>query len=490
MKVDFFLLENAAWPVMIVEEAGKIRRANPAALALFGTVLEGEKALLSAIWSGENGQSAAQFLAQPTQPRSGMVSLKFLIKGGATASFAAYVAQGTHDGQKFFTFQLLKEPSGGSIETHSAHKQKLDCALQLARSVSLDFNNALTSILGHSSLVLSKIEPKHPLRGSLVEIEKSASKAAEIANDLAAFSRNEKDVRVQIAGNLNAILQRTVEAFHTPDRAHISWALQLERKLFSSVFDEAKMQQAFIKIIENAVEAIAGSGQISVRTRNLELSEATQDRNVKLIAGTYVCVEFSDTGSGIDAETIPRIFEPFFTTKNKSRHRGLGLAWVYGIVTNHGGGVAVSSQPGDGTSVRLYLPAKSVVVKDVSVDISDFSGTQTILFVDDEDLLLTMGQMILASYGYDVLTANTGQKALDVFAKCGKNIDLMITDLVMPNMSGRELIEKVRRLSPDTRVICSSGYVRAINVEENDSYLQKPFSSKELLRKVKQTLSH
>ncbi len=489
MKSDFFLLEHAPWPVLMVEEAGTIRRANPVALALFGSVIEGERALLTAIWSADNNFSAAQFLAQTAHPPSGLVNLKFSIKGGTTVSFATYLAQGVRDEQKYFTFQLFKESNGGSIETHSAHKQKLDCALQLARSVALDFNNALTSILGHSSLVLSKMEPTHPWRSSLVEIEKSAAKAAEIANDLAAFSRNEKDVRVQIAGNLNAILQRTVEAFRTPDRAQIAWSLQLERKLFSAVFDEAKMQQAFIKVIENAVEAIPKEGRISVQTRNLELSEATQDRNAKLVAGTYVCVEFSDTGSGIDAETIPRIFEPFFTTKNASRHRGLGLAWVYGIVTNHGGGVAVSSEAGHGTSVRIYLPANPVVVKDVSVDIADFSGTQTILFVDDEDLLLTMGQMILSSYGYNVLTANTGQKALDVFSKSRKPIDLLITDLVMPNMSGRELMEKVRHLSPGTRVICSSGYVRATNVEENDTYLQKPFTSQELLRKVKQTLT-
>jgi len=124
-----------------------------------------------------------------------------------------------------------------------------------------------------------------------------------------------------------------------------------------------------------------------------------------------------------------------------------------------------------------------------SVDIADFSGHQTILFVDDEDLLLTMGRMILSSYGYEVMTANSGKKALEIFSKAEKRIDLLITDLVMPNMSGRELIEQVRRISPNTHVICSSGYVRASNADENDGYLQKPFTSQELLRKVKQVLA-
>src|SRR6185503_5218564 len=134
------------------------------------------------------------------------------------------------------------------------HKQKLDCALQLARTVSLDFNNALTSILGHASLLLSKSDADHPWRNSLVEIEKSAAKAAEIANDLANFSRQEKDKTAQQAGNINTLLQRCVDAFRTPENLHIDWIMQLERKLFAATFDEAKMQQAFMKILENAVQ--------------------------------------------------------------------------------------------------------------------------------------------------------------------------------------------------------------------------------------------
>ncbi len=484
----FFLLENAAWPALLVEEAGTIRRANQAAIAVFGSIIEGEHSLLSAIWVSENGSTAEKFLGAAESVRGANV-LKFQIKGGIAASFSTYISSVNREEQKYFVFQFFRELPVGSVEIHTAHKQKLDCALQLARSVSLDFNNALTSILGHSTLLLSKMETTHPWRASLAEIEKSAMKAAEVASDLAAFSRNEKEARVQVAGNLNTILQRTVDAFRPADRAQITWSLQLERKLFSAVFDEAKIQQAFVKILENAVESISGEGRISVQTRNLTLSEPTQDLTAKLGAGTYICVEFSDTGSGINAETLPRIFEPFFTTKNSSRHRGLGLAWVYGIVTNHGGGVAVSSQPGNGTSVRIYLPASQSLVKDSAVDSGDFRGTQTIFLVDDEDLILMMGQMILSSYGYEVLTANAGQKALDIFSKREKPIDLLITDLVMPNMSGRELMEKVREISPATRVLCSSGYVRAGAGDNDDSYLQKPFTSQELLRKVKQVLA-
>jgi two-component system cell cycle sensor histidine kinase/response regulator CckA len=155
-------------------------------------------------------------------------------------------------------------------------------------------------------------------------------------------------------------------------------------------------------------------------------------------------------------------------------------------VTNQGGGVAVSSQPGSGTSVRIYLPADKKLVKDTGLSTADLSGNQTILMVDDEDLLLTMGQTILSAYGYKVITANSGQKAVDIISKGEPQIDLLITDLVMPSMSGRELVEQVRKLAPFTRIICSSGYVRPSSEEqENTSYLQKPFTSNDLLLKVK-----
>jgi CheY-like chemotaxis protein len=368
-----------------------------------------------------------------------------------------------------------------------AQKQKLDCALQLARSVSLDFNNALTSILGHTSLLLSKAEPNHPWRTSLMEVEKSAAKAAEIAGDLAAFSRTEKEPRTQAAGNLNSILHRSVELFQNSQDKQIEWSLQLERKLFAVKFDEAKIQQAFVKVLENALQSFEISGRIAVISRNIALAEATQDRNVRLEPGAYVCVEIVDNGRGIEPDVLPRVFEPFFTTKRG--HRGLGLAWVYGIITNHGGGVAISSQPPSGTSVRLYLSAENRVVKEASINAEDLRGNQTILIVDDESLLLTMGQTVLSAYGYRVLTANNGQDAIAVFSKGDATIDLVLTDLVMPGMSGRELAEQIRQLSPGTRIIYTTGYVWPAGREDETGYIKKPFTSQELLLKVKRALT-
>jgi two-component system, cell cycle sensor histidine kinase and response regulator CckA len=445
---------------------------------------------LSAIWSPENSRTPEQFLAQWDKSPVPAAVIKFRTPTANAAGYRVSIFSLVQENEKCFVFQLFAE-SGAGPDAAPAHSQKLECALQLARTVALDFNNALTSILGHTSLVLSKMEPTHPWRASLIQVEKSAAKAAEIANDLGTFSRQEKEVRAQAAGNLNLLLQRSVEFFRQNTGPEtVSWSLQLDRKLFAAKFDEAKMQQAFMKILENAVEALRERGRITVQTRNIELAQPTQDRNVQLAPGAYVCAEISDNGCGIEPDVLPRVFEPFFTTKRGGNHRGLGLAWVYGIVTNHGGGVAISSQVGVGASVRVYLPAEKKLVRDNGVAADDLTGNQTILIVDDEDLLLTMGQTILSSYGYRVLTANGGQKALDILAQQEKSgpVDLVITDLVMPAMSGRELVEHIRKLSPATRIICTSGYVWPAGQEEDGAYLQKPFTSHELLVKVKQAL--
>ncbi len=495
MKPDLvFGLENAVWPALLVDGGGRILRANEAAVKVFGPALEGDHPSLSAIWSPENGVAAEQFISQWERSPSPAISLKYRVKGGGVASYLTAICAHTSAGQKHFVLQLPQDTSQAAgqksqtSEAGAAHKQKLDCALQLARSVALDFNNALTSILGYTSLLLSKAEPNHPWRRPLLEMEKSAAKAAEIASDLAAFSRQEKESRGQPAGNVNIILQRCAETFQHSQAGNVAWQLQLDRRLCTAKFDEAKIQQAFMRVMENAVESLKGQGRIGVQTRNINLAEPTQDRDTRLAAGSYVCAEITDNGCGIEPDLLSRIFEPFFTTK-KGSHRGLGLAWVYGIVTNHGGGVAVSSTPGVGTSVRVYLPAEKAVVRDNSAFTDDLTGHQTLLMVDDEDLLLTMGEMILSGYGYKVLTANTGQKALEIISKSVGPIDLLITDLIMPAMSGRELVEQVRRLSPATRIMCTSGYVWPSQQHEAAAYLQKPFTSQELLIRVKEVLA-
>jgi two-component system, cell cycle sensor histidine kinase and response regulator CckA len=501
-----FALENANWPALLVDASGGIRAASQGAKSVFGEEIAGQS-LSESIWTKENPRSAEELLGSFEESSGGSYELKLKMADGSIATYQTQICTMPSDNGEAFLLQMFNSPAAApvltspvkTIEGHNtsitvvdagvAQKQKLDCAMQLIRTVALDFNNALTSILGHASLLLAKSEQKSPIRSSLVEIEKSAQRAAEIASDLAGFSRHEKDTKAQTSGNLNEVLRRTVEIFKERQPETIHWKLDLQNRPFGAKFDEAKMQQAFIKILENAVQAMDNFGTVYISTRNQEISEPLKDGNARLAPGAYICVEIADTGKGIPEDILPRIFEPFFTTKKDSGHRGLGLAWVYGIVTNHAGSVAVKSEVGKGTSVRVYLPAHKKVVSDKTTNLDDLSGNQTILMIDDEDLLLTMGEMVLSSFGYKVLTANSGAKALEIFAAKSQEIDLVITDLVMPQMSGRELIERLRRHSPQVKVICASGFVRPPSTEEEENYLQKPFASQDLLRKVKHVLS-
>lgn len=489
--VDFSVLEAAAWPVLLVNGAAVVRNANSAGRTFFGEKIATPAAQLAVFWTSENELTPGAFIARVREAKAFNTTLRMRGKGLTITPFAAAACVQGDD----ILLQLLPvngtarpaEAKQHSVEVNLAQKQKLDCALQLTRTVALDFNNTLTAILGHATHVLSSSPADHPWRLSLTEIEKAAERAAEVANQLAAFSSEQKDMMAQTTGNINHLLRRTTELFQTPQNAGIAWAQDFETRVFTVNYDEAKMQQAFVKILENAVQAIGPNGRVGVQTRNVELTAPTQDRTAHLAPGAYVCVEITDNGCGIEPAVLPRVFEPFFTTKYG--HRGLGLAWLYGIVTNHGGGVAISSQLGQGTSVRVYLPAVRKVVEEKVLGDSDLFGKETILIVDDEEMVLTMAEMVLKSRGYRVYTASSGEKGLEVLTNTKSLIDLLITDMVMPKMNGRELIEKVRVVSPATHIMCATACTRSMHMESKLDFLTKPFTAQDLLRKVREALA-
>ena len=491
-------LENAPWPALLVRSDAAIVAGNAAAKSFFGALLAGHSPHLDPLWPAENGCAAADFFLIWEGLPAVCSELKFRAAGGSLKAFSTVITAGAGEGGGSFLLQLFSPEEiplppkkiMPTVTGDAALKQKLDCALQLARTVSLDLNNALTGVLAHASLLLGKAEPGHPWRHSLLEVEKSTVRAAEISAELATFSRPDKTPRQTPPGNLNLIVTRCADFFRNAHGRPFDWRLAQEPALFGARFDEAKLQQALTKIFENAVESFAAGkgGLISVETCNVELSAPSQDRNVSLAAGNYVCVGVTDTGGGMAEEILTRVFEPFFTTKPPP-HRGLGMALVYGIITNHGGGVAMSSLPGQGTSVRVYLPAeKNFVHAAVGLD-KDLHGSGTILVVDDESLVLTMAETILSDFGYKVLTANSGPNALALLAQPGVKVDLVITDLVMPGMGGRELVDRIRQATSRLPVLCMSGYVLSGAEPADADSLQKPFTSRQLLSKVKAALS-
>jgi signal transduction histidine kinase len=495
MKPDLvFGFENAGWPAVLTDRSGNIVRCNKAATQTFGPPMA-PGAKLAGLWSPANTVTAEAFLDRwERQPAASSV-LK-LIARGITIPYTVVVCALQQEQDLYFILQFFPDIGGGIGGAESPpqdatlQKQKLEVAIKLARSVALDFKNALSGVLGHSSLLLMQAQPDHPWRKSLVEIEKAVAKGAEAAASLGSFSRaeRERDPAAQGGSNLNLLLQHTADALGAAaaDRS-VQWEFQFERKLFAARFDEAKVQQAFTKILENAIEAMPRGGRVRISTRNLDLSQPTQDRAAKLAAGAYVCGEIMDTGTGIEPAILPRIFEPFFTTKSGGKHRGLGLPWVYGVITNLGGAVAVSSDHGSGTSVRVYLPADKQLLADTAHYVEEFKGTETILIVDDEEIIVGMGQTVLTAYGYKVLATSSAKKAVEMLARPEPKIDLLITDLVMPGMSGTELVEHAQKLRPSMPILMMSG---ALSGSEHSSraYLPKPFTSQQLLEKVRTIL--
>lgn len=499
MKFDAVLpFEGAGWPVLWLNLNGVLRRINAAAGRVFGLPPDHHQILISTLWPPQAGETVESFLGGLNRLCPSSMPLTLRTKRGVPVTFHVLFSEFKLEEGREFLLQCFKpgefgakaaapHPPSQVSEAAVLQKQKLDCAMHLARSVAMDFNNALTPILGHTSLVLSQMDATHSWRNALIEIEKAAEKAAEVAQDLADFSRQEKDLRVVSQGNLNDVLRRTMSLFQSPGaRTQIHWESEFEPRPYTVSFDEAKIQQALVRLLENSVQSFTGPGTIRVESKNVEFREPGMNGSSQVPPGYYLRILVTDTGPGISPEALPRVFEPFFSTK--PNHRGLGLAWVYGIVTNHGGSVGVRSEGGAGTAVEILLPAQNKIVRDANLKLDDLFGVQTILVVDDEEMLLTMAEMILPAFGYRVLTASSGPKALEILQNNLGQIDLVLSDVVMPQMSGRELVEKIRKLAPEIRVVCMSGYLRP-QTETGELYLQKPFTSQNLLRKVKEALS-
>ena len=345
MKSDIvYGLVSASWPAILMDESGAVHNVNPVAVRTLGPTMADGTGTLQALWLSENQGTAAELLARCGGQAVVNLPLRLLGKNRAQLSYQASICTIQDEGKKYFLFQLFPEAPAGtpatapapataspapvaaaaagdnknpSAEANLAHKQKLDCALQLARTVSLDFNNALTIILGHTSLLLSKADPNNPWRNSLLEMEKSAAKAAEIANDLAAFSRQEKEVKTQATGNLNQLLQRNVDAFRgTKLNKEVAWTMQLERKLYQAKFDEAKLQQAFVEIMQNAIEALGASGRIIITTKNIDLTEPTQDRNVRNSPRGLMCARRFRTAGVASKRKFCRAFSSRFLRRS------------------------------------------------------------------------------------------------------------------------------------------------------------------------------
>jgi len=371
--------------------------------------------------------------------------------------------------------------------------QKLEVIGQLAGGVAHDFNNMLTAIIGYTDLSLRRVGLENPIRRNLEETKKAAERAASLVRQLLAFSR--KQILEPKVLDLNDVVKDMQKMLTRLIGENIQLATTLEAELGSVKADPNQVEQIIMNLVVNARDAMPRGGRVTIETANITID----DQSVKhLKPGEYVMLAVCDTGSGMDQETQRRIFEPFFTTKAVGKGTGLGLSTVYGIVKQSGGYIWVNSEPGMGTMFKVYLPriddATTVTDEKLAPETTALRGSETILLVEDEDVVRGLTRKILMQAGYNVLDAKGGEEALRVCRVYAGPIDLLLTDVVMPEISGKEVADRLAELRPAIRVLFMSGYTDEAIVQHrvldaNVEFIQKPFTWIGLTRKVRDVLN-
>lgn len=382
------------------------------------------------------------------------------------------------------------------LEAQLLQAQKMDAIGQLAGGVAHDFNNLLMVISSYAELSLDSLTPEHPLHQKLSEILKASHRAADLTRQLLAFSR--KQIQSLQSLDLNIVVQELERMLPRLIGEHIQVSLKTDKELGRIQADPVQMEQIIINLATNARDAMRSGGKLLIETSNIHLDEGYVHRRPMVPPGDYVLLSVSDSGEGIAPEHLSHIFEPFFTTKKEGEGTGLGLATVYGIVKQSGGFIWVYSEPGLGTTFKIYFPrlrapgekkAEASRAQDEAP-----RGSETILVVEDEDAVRRPACEFLTSCGYNIIEAKDGKEALSAAKNYQGTIHLMITDVVMPQMGGGQAALELCAERPEAKVLYISGYANPTLLQHGVSnlepmFLQKPFTLRELARKVRQALS-
>jgi two-component system cell cycle sensor histidine kinase/response regulator CckA len=381
------------------------------------------------------------------------------------------------------------------LEERLRQAQKLEVIGQLAGGVAHDFNNILTAIIGFCELLLMDMPADSALRSDVIQIKAAGERAAGLTRQLLAFSR--KQILHATVLNINGVIQAMEPMMRRLIAAHVDLVLSLQLDVATIKIDATQLEQIVINLLVNAADAMPRGGKVTIETANIYLDEHYQRHHLPVKPGDYVMLAVSDTGSGMDNATIQRIFEPFFTTKEVGKGTGLGLATVYGIVKQSGGDIWVYSEPSHGSVFKIYLPRVSTMasaaVKHVPISESVRPGSETILLVEDDVAVRQLARLVLERTGYRVMEAGNPKEALAVASQDGRVIDLLLSDLIMPDSDGPPLFDRLAKAHPGVRVLYMSGYadeavVRHGVIVEGTPFLQKPFTPQTLSGKVRDVL--
>ncbi len=497
---------NTPIAIASVNPDGRIGRTNAPFARLFGTPTKnelGQFAKLSEVVAADDRAALEAALTEAREGKSSIEPVDAVFAGDAERFVRFYVSAVEHgssdgEGEAAIVYALDTTEQRG-LEAQFAQSQKMQAIGQLAGGVAHDFNNVLTAIIGFSDLLLANHRPTDPSFQDIMNIKQNANRAAGLVRQLLAFSRRQTLRPTELAltdtlSDLSILLDRLLGEPVELDMNH-------GRDLWPVMVDVNQFEQVIINLAVNAGDAMPDGGKLSIATRNVEAKETAGFAVKGLPEAEFVLIEVADTGTGMSPDVLEKIFDPFFTTKDVGKGTGLGLSTVYGIIKQTGGYIYADSEPGKGTTFRIFLPRHIPEDKpeedakpEEAVAAHDLTGNATILLVEDEEAVRAFAARALASRGYTVHEASSGTEALEVMAETDGSVDLVVSDVVMPEMDGPSLLRELRKTRPDLKIIFVSGYAEeafAKNLPENEKFhfLPKPFSLKQLATTVKQVLA-
>lgn len=485
------ILNSMAEGIIEINPEAKIVYANPTAIALIN---QPEDQLLASDFTSllqepDRQRVQEQMMTIYNHPKPMNENLTVIINGRQISlSFLIVMAER----RKSIIIILTDMSEKMRMEAKLIQAQKMEAIGTLAGGIAHDFNNLLMVVQGNVSLMLLDTHPNHPHHEMLKIIEKQVQSGSKLTNQLLGYARKGRYEVKPI--DLNQLVEETSKAFGRT-RKNITIHRDLSEDLFSCAADQGQIEQVMMNLFVNAADAMPGGGELFLFLKTLNATH--EDIKSKLydpIPGVYVMLSVRDTGVGMDEKILDRIFDPFFTTKELGRGTGLGLASVYGIIKGHGGYIEVESVKEHGATFKVYLPASEKKVQRMEKIVDPIlKGRETILFVDDEEVILEVGEKFLRVLGYKVFIAQSGKEAIEIFLRHRDSINLVLLDMVMPNMGGGEVYDRLKEISRDVKVLLSSGYSidgEATKILERgcNGFIQKPFDIMQLSQSIRAVL--
>jgi len=494
------LMESASQAIISIDQTGRIVLANRRTEELFGYSLEEllgqriELLLPESLRSSHARQRDSYFASPHARPMGIGMDLSGRRRDGT--EFPVEVSLSHVEIQEgLFAIAFVSDIGERKrLEEQLIHAQKMEAVGRLAGGVAHDFNNMLTVISGYNRMIIEELSALDPLRGYAEEVQQAADRAAALTNQLLSFSR--RQIMKPRALNVNHLIGQTEKMLRRLIGEDIELVLNLDPEVGNIKADPNHIEQAIVNLAVNSRDAMPSGGRLILETKNAHLDENYARTHIGVQPGEFVMIAVTDTGHGMDAATRRRVFEPFFTTKERGKGTGLGLATVYGMVKQTGGDIWVYSELQKGTTFKLYFPriTESVTGEAPATEARTYTGTGTILVVEDEKSVRDLTVKLLTQLGYRVLAAASGKEALEISEAFSGEIALLATDVVMPGMSGRQVADALLVRRPRMRVLYLSGYTENTVVEHGVSdssvdFLSKPFCKDVLGQKVREILS-